>query len=262
MYEDAVRIPLLIALPGGAPKAVEDVVEAIDVIPTLLELWGVPQQAVPPQPAVSSPSGGSGGGGGRAHAMLPPPPSGSRFLFPRSVFATSGLEALMDTYVPLDGTSLMPYLSATDTAPHTASRKYARSELHLPCGLGCALLNQPYDGLPPGYTRTRQVGPIVLLLVRTRRWAFTATLRGELSRPPLRLIDEQLFDTHADPGETRNLAYYTGVRSYAHARHWLLQTALRDWAIQLSGPVNASRAERAQWLGRTLGYHENWWKRR
>jgi hypothetical protein len=100
----------------------------------------------------------------------------------------------------------------------------------------------------------------VLLYVRTRRWAYTATFLGELDSPPLRLVDESLFDTHADPGETHNLAYYGGARGPTGVRHRLLHTVLRDWNVAVAGPLNATRAERAAWLGRKYGYRENWWK--
>ena len=39
-----------------------------------------------------------------------------------------------------------------------------------------------------------------------------------------------------------------------------VQIVLRDWGVVTSGPLNARRAERAEWLGKTLGYHDNWWK--
>lgn len=57
------------------------------------------------------------------------------------------------------------------------------------------MLNQPYDGLPPGFTQAPRVGPVVQLHVRTHRWSFTATFLGVFtSYEPLRLIDEALID--------------------------------------------------------------------
>ena len=42
LYEEAVRVPLLVSLPGmRTPSAVDDLVEAVDILPTLLDLWGV-----------------------------------------------------------------------------------------------------------------------------------------------------------------------------------------------------------------------------
>ena len=162
------------------------------------------------------------------------------------------------------------------------------------------MLNQPYDGLPPGYTRTPRVGPVVQLYVRTKRWAYTLILSGVLTphgpseaagaagaaeaaeaagaggaggagggapgrpaaRPPgdLRILDESLFDTVADPHEGSNLAYYG---SHAHARYRMLQTAMREWRLEprLQQPLNESRWQRAEWLRRKTGFRNNWWKR-
>ncbi len=41
LYEESIRIPLLIRAPGFAPRRVRDLVELIDLTPTLLELAGV-----------------------------------------------------------------------------------------------------------------------------------------------------------------------------------------------------------------------------
>jgi arylsulfatase A-like enzyme len=47
VYDSAVRIPLVVAAPGVAPRVVEDQVRIVDVMPTLLELLEVPSpQAV------------------------------------------------------------------------------------------------------------------------------------------------------------------------------------------------------------------------
>jgi iduronate 2-sulfatase len=61
-YEDAVRVPLIIAVPGMVPRVVDDVVESLDVMPTLLELWGVPRR--------HGGGGGGGGGGGCARDAI------------------------------------------------------------------------------------------------------------------------------------------------------------------------------------------------
>ena len=159
-----------------------------------------------------------------------------------------------------------------DTASSTASlpspyvrrrRRYARSELHLPCGLGCVMLNQPYDGLPPGYTRTPKVGAVVQLSIRTRRWACIATLTGELRssgahRPTLRIIDDALFDVSVDPAETANLAYFP---AHAHTRQRLLHLMLDEWNLRVSSPLNETRWQRAEWLREQTGFRPNWWKR-
>ena len=125
------------------------------------------------------------------------------------------------------------------------------------------MLNQPYDGLPPGYTRTPKVGPVVQLSIRTRRWACIATFAGELrsspaGRPTLRIIDDALFDVSVDPGETANLAYYP---AHAHARQRLLHTMLDEWGVHVSSPLNETRWQRAEWLREQTGFRPNWWKR-
>ena len=220
LYEEATRVPLILAVPGKPAAVIDDVVEALDVLPTLLALW-------------------SGAAAGRAAAG-------------RAVPSTKR--------AALEGHSLLPLLAAHGTGGRHRGlrlrRSYARSELHLPCGLGCAMLNQPYDGKPPGFTRTPTVGPVVLYYVRTAAWAYTATFRGKWPQP-LRLLDEALFDAQADPGELRNLAYTDAA---APTRWWLLQLVLREWTVTLVGPVNASRWERAEWLRKLTHFRRNWWK--
>ena len=44
LYEAAVRIPLIVVLPGGQGRVVTDTVSLLDVAPTLLELAGVPRE--------------------------------------------------------------------------------------------------------------------------------------------------------------------------------------------------------------------------
>jgi choline-sulfatase len=42
LYEETVRVPLVIALPGGTPRQIATPVSLLDVLPTLLELAGAP----------------------------------------------------------------------------------------------------------------------------------------------------------------------------------------------------------------------------
>ncbi len=42
MYEQAVRVPFLVKVPGQTPRAVEEVVSHLDIMPTLLEAAGLP----------------------------------------------------------------------------------------------------------------------------------------------------------------------------------------------------------------------------
>ena len=40
-------------------------------------------------------------------------------------------------------------------------------------------------------------------------------------------------------------------------------TVLREWSISramLSGPLNESRSQRAEWLRALTGYRRDWWK--
>jgi choline-sulfatase len=42
LYEELLRVPLLVRVPGVAPRQVDSVVELIDVAPTLVDLIGAP----------------------------------------------------------------------------------------------------------------------------------------------------------------------------------------------------------------------------
>lgn len=42
LYEESIRVPLMVRVPGEAARRVDDVVELIDLAPTILELAGVP----------------------------------------------------------------------------------------------------------------------------------------------------------------------------------------------------------------------------
>ena len=122
-----------------------------------------------------------------------------------------------------------------------------------------ALRVRRYDGLPPGWTRTPKVGPVVQLYVRTRRWSYTVIFCGVLhSAQPLRIVDELLFDLTADRGEANNLAYYP---SHVQPRQRLLQTVFREWGVRVRGPINESRWQRAEWLRAQTGFRRDWWKR-
>ena len=41
LYEESIRVPLMLKLPGQSPRRVDDIVELIDLAPTILELAGV-----------------------------------------------------------------------------------------------------------------------------------------------------------------------------------------------------------------------------
>jgi hypothetical protein len=215
LYEDATRVPLIIALPGGAPKVVDDVVEALDVMPTILDLWGVRRRD-----------------------------GGQTSTFP-------AWYELGGAAVPLEGQSLTPYLHTLasrdghDTRDEHPPRRapYARSELREQM-----LVHRPADSQLPGARPMRQIGRGAQLLVRDRHFSYVAFVRprcGCASSPwsGLLLLDEQLFDVLADPHETVNLAYSAAHRS---TRDAMLAIVVRDWGIDLDvGSTKSDRAARA-----------------
>ena len=86
VYDSAVRIPLVVAAPGLAPRVVRDQVRIVDVMPTLLELLGVP-----PAPAVQGTSLLPLARGERLNLMAL-----SESWFPRFHYGWSELEAIQD----------------------------------------------------------------------------------------------------------------------------------------------------------------------
>jgi hypothetical protein len=276
---------------------VDDVVESLDVLPTILDLWGVRRRVdgvaddegyQQLAASAAAKSANSGRWPPTVPPALPPPLSPAAWLSPPLHYDLRGVA------VTVEGEALLPL--------RRRRRRYARSELHLPCGVSCCMLNQPYDGKPPGFSKTPTVGPVVQLYVRTARFAYTAVFLGVLpaaaaaaaaaatrtsalrgvdkapaalglideigSRsgrdpiPQLRLIDEMLFDTDADPDEKDNLAYYNNG-PHARMRGRLLATVLRDWNVTLQeGHLNESRWQRAEELRVMTGYRRDWWKDR
>lgn len=158
--------------------------------------------------------------------------------------------------VLLEGESLLPFLTPHSSlmrqppstqlanADQGRRRKYALSELK-----EWMVLNRPEDKQLPGALPRRLVGYGWQLYVRTAQYAYIAYFRPQCliaCVPPYhRLLDEALFDRSTDPGETRNLAYN---RSHARTRWELLQIAVREWNISVSGPMTLSRGERVKWL--------------
>ena len=274
LYEDATRVLLILSVPGVAPAVVDDVVESLDVMPTILDLWGVRRRVDVVaddqgyQQLAASAAANSGRWPPTVPPALPPPLSPAAWLSPPPLYDLRGVA------VTVEGEALLPL--------RRRRRRYARSELHLPCGVSCCMLNQPYDGKPPGFSKTPTVGPVVQLYVRTARFAYTAVFLGVLpaaaaaaaaaairTSAPLRgaakalgWIDEMLFDTDADPDEKDNLAYYNNG-PHARIRGRLLATVLRDWNVTLQeGHLNESRWQRAEALRVMTGYRRDWWKDR
>ena len=222
LYEEVVRVPLVIVAPGMRRNdAVDEIVEGVDVAPTLLDLWGVRR------------------GGDRDDGAEPPRPT----------------YMLDERVVHFDGLSLRPLL--LDGGAHAGAviptwpKWYARSELHEAFRLND--LTRPLAGSsePADDGKT---WPGAQLWVRTRRFAYTAYLEqvhttNQSSEGQhgligaYRLIDETMYDTGgADPLEANNLAY--DVR-HASQRTRLLELCLRDWGVKLVGPRDATRKVRA-----------------
>ena len=197
LYEDATRVPLVMMVPGGARgRVVSDVVESLDVMPTILDLWGVPT-TMPKRARSSRTSYALGEGGGSA---------------------------------ALDGTSLLPYLAERPAPPAPAGLRptYARSELR-----EWMVIHRANDTLLPGARPMRMVGRGAQLYVRTTRYAYVAYLKPRCDcAPGLLLVDEQLFDHSTDSGEATNLAYNP---AHLATRDQLLALVRRDWKIDVAG---------------------------
>ena len=214
LYEDATRVPLIMAVPGGAAgRVVDDVVESLDVMPTLLDLWGAPRG--------SSSSDGSDNG-----------------LSPTTTFRLGN----GGVAIPLDGTSLLPYLQQqTPPAPAGLRPTYARSELR-----EWMVVHRANDTLLPGARPMRMVGRGAQLYVRTARYAYVAYFRPRCGcKPGLLLVDEQLFDHSIDKGEATNLAYNP---LHASTRQQLLSIVLRDWKVDVAGSTHPDRNARSATL--------------
>ena len=233
LYEDSTRVPLIIATPGRtAAKRVDDVVESLDVMPTILELWGVKR--------------------------VPPPPQD--YSAASSFAASLPHYALRGAPIPLEGDSLLPYLlhsPAEGTGPLTSAPSawesdppgpltsdppvrradYARSELR-----EWMVANRPNDSQLPGAKPMRMVGRGAQLYVRTRTHSYVAYFRPRCGcAPGLVLVDETLFDLTSDAGEAVNLAY---APSHAHTRRELLGVVKRDWGLGVVGSTRADRPAR------------------
>ena len=226
LYEDATRIPLIIAVHGQGAAVVNDVVEAVDVLPTLLDLWGVKRV---PAPTAADRRGDAG------HDSLVSDGSGVTYALPGHASGT----------VHVDGESLMPFLrpsSRSLAAVSTAAVRrttYARSELRM--GM---VIHRPTDPNLPGAKPQRNIGSGAQLYVRTSRYAYTVYLGlgstcGCGSR--LSIVDEALFDHTVDMGEMRNLAYIT---THAAVRTRLLALVLRDWQLADLGMMAPNRSAR------------------
>jgi arylsulfatase A-like enzyme len=240
LYEDATRVPLIIAVPGGSARVVDDIVESLDVMPTILELWGTerrsaslrPSSASPPSPSLALASLANGGGGAPASYLL----NGAA--------------------IPLEGESLLPYVvgigsSSASGRPPLRQRNYARSEMR-----EWMVLHRPLDAALPGAPPRYLFGKGAQLYLRTAQYAYACYLRKTCAGcgNRFRLLDETLYDHRVDSGEAHNLAY---AASHAQARRGLLATVMRDWNLSLVQHLHGrdsdallppNRTQRARWL--------------
>ena len=194
LYEDATRVPLLFSIPGQPPAVVTDIVESLDVMSTLLDLWGVPR--VPPTADEVAAA--------RAAGTAPP----TRFrlrgaptliegesLLP--YVSTAAATAAAAMHRPATGPAASSSSSSTALATALRRNRIARSELR-----EWTVLHRAADELLPGALPRRLVGDGWQLYVRTPRYAYVAYLKPagvpnkkEMPfRVPHRLIDESLFD--------------------------------------------------------------------
>jgi choline-sulfatase len=65
LWENLVRVPLLIAVPGVRPRTIDNPTSAIDLAPTILDLLGVPRSGWPPGVDGGAPPGFEG------HSLVP-----------------------------------------------------------------------------------------------------------------------------------------------------------------------------------------------
>ena len=203
LYEEATRIPLVIRVPGiTSPAVVNDVVEAVDLLPTLLDLWGAtrgdPLSDGSEEPTTSFRLDG------RSvrldgHSLVPfldaavqSPPPNAQSAAPSSAAPSSNepSEASEATAAPTGvttGVTTGDRHLALDTggggAPHRVisvglqwSKWYARSELHE------TFRRNQFDGPVAGSRPADVVWPGEQLWVRTARYAYTAYL--ERLQPP------------------------------------------------------------------------------
>ena len=233
LYEESARIPLLLVVPGvSGDRAVHNLVEGIDILPTLLDLWGVRRTTI----------------GSELHQAT--------FMLGTREQSLDGesLLPLMRTEAITDGGAIDADVVEAGAVGNTAGASgrastrwpkwYVRSELH-----ENFRRNQLVEELAGNSALAEKSWRGAQLWVRTARFAYTAYLYldPENQSVPLvyRLIDETLYDTDRDPGEANNVAYDGDQRA---TRERLLDICLRDWRVRLRGPRVTSRKVRAAYL--------------
>ena len=217
MYESSTRIPLIVAVPGGRAGREDTVVEALDIVPTILHIWGCPRRNLGGQARRS------------VERSLPPPQSAFEFRGKR---------------VYLDGSSLAEFLYEAPHPPQNPRLDYARSQLRVG-----VQLDDPQNGKLPGAEPAAQrTIEVVELYVRSRRHSYTITLYPRCNcQEGLAVLDEALFYTTTDPGESQNTAY-----SPSAARELARVITQQNWPVGELQFLNASRNDRLAAFGRAL----------
>lgn len=192
LYEDALRVPLLVAHPDQRNAVVMDhVVESIDVLPTILALWG------------------SGGRGQKPSTSLPREIEGRslhRYLANEVVAHSSRATAT----AAADGDELR--------------RAYARSEYH-----GQMQLNDPSSAVPGVRTAPPFAArKVSAFSIRSRDYAYVAYVAVGCGCHGLELRDEALFDLRRDAGEATNLAYEPAASA---VRRSMLAAVRSEWNL-------------------------------
>jgi len=213
LWADGTRVPMIWSVPGGERgKVVDDVVESLDVLPTLLDLWGVK----------------------RGNPKVPGRPT----------YLASKMIKQKPTQTLLDGYSLMEYIQPGKYAKLSRERDYALSELRQSFS-DLVLESDDPDMMPAeGKNRLSQYfQPAAQLMIRSKAWSYRVYLI-----PPANCLDdgmvvadEALYDLSRDPGESKNLAY---DEKHEKARAQMLKLAQQEWSFELSNWTKPDREAR------------------
>ena len=248
LYEDSTRVPLIIAVPGTRAATVWSVVESLDLMPTLLELWGVPRRPTAAEAeaeaAAAATTTTTTTTAAVAAAAAIASAGGAPFRYGMGAGGTS---------VPLDGESLLPFVrDGASSGDKVRMRRYAASEMR-----EWMVLHRPWDTQLPGAMPRFKVGRGQQYYLRTTRYAYAVYVRRQWGRAQWPatggwqwgywLMDEMLYDHDSDPEELINIAYKP---QEARVRERLLQMVMREWNLtfmgtpeQLRAPNRTKRAE-------------------